>query len=216
MKNSDRFLCTVPKRMGVGKHSPHIWILPVNFPECFSGRPYVTADLKFIFICTRDIIIYPWNKNMVRVKESIVTIHTWTTEKNQSVKGLEFWKSYQHISTPSGGKKLDSPMLCMCICVQHRQKRATHTYSKGQQMAEWKVIPSCSKERNCDQDADSDSMWETNPPELLNKRGGNFIRALWIPFMGTMVCFLQWPWNYIYSYKDSLKISISKWLLSWK
>ena len=79
MKNPDRFLCTVPKRMGVGKHSPHIWILPVNFPECYSGRPYVTADLKFIFICTRDIIIYHWNKNMVRVKESIVTIYTWTT-----------------------------------------------------------------------------------------------------------------------------------------
>lgn len=140
---------------------------------------------------------------MVRVKESIVTIYTWTNstvpksrphghlryitfleEKNQSVKGLEFWKPYQHTEDIQVVKA-----VYVHLAVQYRQGQHKLT-PKGQQMTSEGLFPPFHTAGIVIK-MQIQTQYKKPTTELLNNREATSPRALWIPFMGTVVCFLQ-------------------------
>ena len=78
----------------------------------------------------------------------------------------------------SDGEKSDSPRPFMCVCVHCRQRRTTYTYSKGHQMAEWKVYSLLLQKAELWSRCRFRLSIRNQASELLNNRRGCLTRVL--------------------------------------
>lgn len=152
--------------------------IPMNFHSALLVGLYECCFAIHLYLHNGDITTYHWNKIIVRVKESTVTIYTWITVlslliqdmwspqthylSEDKIRQRKAWSPGSHRSTLkilSMKRNLIVWGLCLCICAHWRPMEGNINLPKGPRYGRLKqFILSCYKGQNYNQEADSDSI----------------------------------------------------------
>lgn len=181
MKNPDRFFVYHLITNGCERGTAHISAthpMPMNFHSALLVGLCECCFAIHLYLHSRDITIYHWNKIIIRVKESPVTIYTWITVLSLLIQDMcspqthylsedkisqrKAWSPGSHKSTLkilSIKRNLIVWGLCLCICGHWRPMEGNINLPKGPPYGRLKqFILSCYKGQNYNQEVDSDSI----------------------------------------------------------